>query len=702
MERIKLDLVPSCIKPVLHASQYDDGRQWQCDILNGGTPYVFQNGDTVELNLRKGDGLVVTSAVAVVPGQSYVILVSTEQMCAIYGSNLGELKLKSNGVDIGSCNFILEVEKDTTGGDKKSVSQIYDLPSQVDACVTKELKTVGAKLTGYDNTSSGLTATNVQDALDELASQPSVDAYTKQESDAFITDEYDAESTYAIGDMVIHENALYVCSTAITTAEAWNSAHWTLTDIATAIGTVKTAIPTKTSQLQNDSGFAQIDDSEESASKTYSSNKIEAELDTKASIIKDIYIDKAPAQTYSGYRMSYRTEGSGAGLCYIAVDASHNCKAYKVEAGQTYKVQAYGYDVDSFYMGAIGESLVNAGQSTTEKQVVLCGGSTYPTDYKNHIIEFTAQYTGYLYLNERISTGVSAYAKGNEKVNARNENGLIINNGTYTHFVYLGEGKFLIRNFARRGPNNLFQLVHVGLGYFVDGTFVETKSYMTASTDIIGPFSIDKVGWSGGVWTGGNHSVTVDNVACPTAEQLSLSVTVNNEAVSNNGTYYGDIKIIAKNKLYFAQTITGNTFEGATPAILETRLYNLTDTMKVEVYIELLDDVRFSKYHGMQYVNSNVVNVVVPDDETIIVLDDLASNYSMTHKQPDIILQYAGGEELHMILHSAGLGSYAHNNGNEYYGLVATYGKTYHTLISSETIATGSKLYWSGEYKMIV
>ena len=127
----------------------------------------------------------------------------------------------------------------------------------------------------YDNTESGLDATNVQDAIDELAQKPSVDAYTKQESDAFITDEYSATSTYAIGDMVIHDNALYVCSTAITTAEAWNSAHWTLTDIATAIGTVKTAIPTKTSDLQNDSGFAQIDDSEESASKTLSSSYIE-------------------------------------------------------------------------------------------------------------------------------------------------------------------------------------------------------------------------------------------------------------------------------------------------------------------------------------------------------------------------------------------------------------------------------------------
>ena len=521
------------------------------------------------------------------------------------------------------------------------------------------------KKVAFDNADTDLESTNTEDAIKEVNYKvdhlPSVDAYTKQESD----------EKYA------------------TKSELADKA-----DVS--------AIPTKTSQLQNDSGFAQIDDTEASASKTYSSDKIDALLGKKADIVANKYLTKTPVQTYSGYRMSYRTAGQGSGLCYIATDANHNCKAYKVTAGETYKIQAYGYDVDSFYIGAIGENLVSSGQSTPTLQPILCGGSTYPTDYTNHIVEFTAQYSGYLYLNERPSTGVSAYAKGNEQIDVRNENGLIIKDGKYTHFVYLGEGNFLIREFIRRGPNNLFQLVHVGLGYFANNTYVETKSFMTASTDIIGPFSIDKTGWSGGQWTGGNHSVTVDNVACPTAEQLSLSVTVNNEAVSDNGTYYGDIKIIAKNKLYFAQTITGNTFEGATPAILETRVYNLTDTMNVEVYIELLDDVRFSKYHGMQYVNSNVVNVVVPDDETVIALADLSSNYSMTHKQPDIILQYASGEELHMILHRAGLGSYAHNNGTDGYGLVATYSKTYHTLISGEVINTGKKLYWCGEYKFVV
>ena len=38
---------------------------------------------------------------------------------------------------------------------------------------------------------------------------------------------YDSTATYAVGDFCIHSDKLYRCTTAISTAEAWNSAHWT-------------------------------------------------------------------------------------------------------------------------------------------------------------------------------------------------------------------------------------------------------------------------------------------------------------------------------------------------------------------------------------------------------------------------------------------------------------------------------------------
>ena len=39
---------------------------------------------------------------------------------------------------------------------------------------------------------------------------------------------YSSSSTYAVGDMCVYNNELYVCTTAITTAEAWTSSHWKL------------------------------------------------------------------------------------------------------------------------------------------------------------------------------------------------------------------------------------------------------------------------------------------------------------------------------------------------------------------------------------------------------------------------------------------------------------------------------------------
>lgn len=44
-------------------------------------------------------------------------------------------------------------------------------------------------------------------------------------------DTYSSSSTYAINDRVVYQNALYKCTTAITTPEEWNSSHWELIPI---------------------------------------------------------------------------------------------------------------------------------------------------------------------------------------------------------------------------------------------------------------------------------------------------------------------------------------------------------------------------------------------------------------------------------------------------------------------------------------
>ena len=64
-----------------------------------------------------------------------------------------------------------------------------------------------------------------------------------------IAAEYSASSTYAVGEYVMYNNALYRCTTAITTAEAWTAAHWTaakigedLTDCSRQLSDVESAL----------------------------------------------------------------------------------------------------------------------------------------------------------------------------------------------------------------------------------------------------------------------------------------------------------------------------------------------------------------------------------------------------------------------------------------------------------------------------
>lgn len=53
---------------------------------------------------------------------------------------------------------------------------------------------------------------------------------------------YSGSATYKVGDYCIHDGGLYRCTTAITTAEAWNAAHWTATKIGPDVSDLKSAI----------------------------------------------------------------------------------------------------------------------------------------------------------------------------------------------------------------------------------------------------------------------------------------------------------------------------------------------------------------------------------------------------------------------------------------------------------------------------
>lgn len=68
--------------------------------------------------------------------------------------------------------------------------------------------------------------TGALDAAQGKVLKDLVESVLGQQADAY------NKKTYAVGDYCIYENALYKCSTAISSAEEWTAGHWTKTTIA--------------------------------------------------------------------------------------------------------------------------------------------------------------------------------------------------------------------------------------------------------------------------------------------------------------------------------------------------------------------------------------------------------------------------------------------------------------------------------------
>lgn len=191
MEIIKLNLIPSGVNPTCHCSQYDNGRVIRIDLFDGLTPYVLQSGDTVTLNVRKPDNHIVTTTLTATQGNTYVNLVTTEQICACVGYNLCDLTITNGTTVIGTLNFIMQIERDVLADGIPSQSQIDDLDELVQEAVGDNYYTKSETNDLLDNKADSdevYTKQQVDDALAEKANVTDLpdmsDYYTKTQVDA--------------------------------------------------------------------------------------------------------------------------------------------------------------------------------------------------------------------------------------------------------------------------------------------------------------------------------------------------------------------------------------------------------------------------------------------------------------------------------------------------------------------------------------
>ena len=128
-EVITLNLIPSGDIPVIHAAQYDVDRPLRFALKLGEDDFN-PTGHTLELQIRKVDNNIVTAAPDDVTG-NVVTFNSTEQMCACSGTNLGEIQIRKDDLDIATLHFYLVVQRDVLAGGLTSQSEIHDLEDQI-------------------------------------------------------------------------------------------------------------------------------------------------------------------------------------------------------------------------------------------------------------------------------------------------------------------------------------------------------------------------------------------------------------------------------------------------------------------------------------------------------------------------------------------------------------------------------------------
>lgn len=73
---------------------------------------------------------------------------------------------------------------------------------------------------------------------------------------------YSSSATYALGAYCTHENTLYKCTTAITTAEAWTAGHWTAVSVGAVLASIESAVATNASDIDTIEGTLEDIDEE--------------------------------------------------------------------------------------------------------------------------------------------------------------------------------------------------------------------------------------------------------------------------------------------------------------------------------------------------------------------------------------------------------------------------------------------------------
>ena len=115
MERITLNMVPTGVLEICHASQYDIGREIRFDLIDGTDDFVLSGDEDITIFIRDFEGNLIESS-APNTSSNYVVWTSSEGELDVSGPAICELRVTKDDDVLGSANYIMEIEADAYDG----------------------------------------------------------------------------------------------------------------------------------------------------------------------------------------------------------------------------------------------------------------------------------------------------------------------------------------------------------------------------------------------------------------------------------------------------------------------------------------------------------------------------------------------------------------------------------------------------------
>ena len=157
--RRNLDMYPGSHVPEhIHVSQYDSDFTLIFALYSSVGTFDIENSTTVSIRGTKKDGTGYSAAASLDIIENTVTVTGDQQMTAVSGPQIFELKLLKGQKELNSANFVLDVEpaaldRDTIVSESK-IMELLDVTDQADDIIALPIQTATAILSylwGWDH-----------------------------------------------------------------------------------------------------------------------------------------------------------------------------------------------------------------------------------------------------------------------------------------------------------------------------------------------------------------------------------------------------------------------------------------------------------------------------------------------------------------------------------------------------------------------